>query len=466
MTKVIDRLKSIENEFPVNQIVVDKQSFWPFFRIFVYAQLLEGLLMVFDHGYGSIFRKLKNAFFGFRYWFRRYDYVFISNEMERKKNDDNIIIDKLTEGLTQKLGYHNSLYIEQVNNRHLDRKNYGKKKVVSFDLILILAGFFKKLKKPGYKVLIEREDIFREILRKYNLRQNYREGIDTFLSKVFAFEAIFKQLKPKAIFITDYGNIAATYAAHKLGLKVVEFQHGVIGDSHPYYHPAIKLNEFFCPDYLLVFGLNDVKALSQGNYVSVSNIVSVGNYYLSILTDKEVNKNIVNLLDGYEKSVCIPTDYTTHSYLLGFIESLALKLPNYVFIISPRQAHLANGTKNLPENVKVITDYSFQEIVRHCDFNSSTNSTCCIEALALGARNILIDEDGLASQYFGRILKDEEITRFARSNEEYINHIKSMPFLSRIEVKGRNKGNYMDDYDKCISNFSTLLLKSASDSKE
>ncbi len=462
MTKVIDRLKSIECEFLVKQIVVDRQSFWPFFRIFVYAQMLEGLLMVFDHGYGSVFRKLKNSFFGFRHWFSRYDYVFISNEMERKKNDDNIIIDKLAEGLIQKLGYHNSLYIEQVNNGHLDSNNYGKKKVVSFDLILILAGFYKKIKKPGYKVLIEGEDIFREILRKYNLRHDYREGIDTFLSKVFAFETMFKHLRPKAIFITDYGNIAATYAAHKLGIRVIEFQHGVIGDGHPYYHPAVKLNDFFCPDYLLVFGMNDVKALSHGNYVSAPNIVPVGNYYLSILTDKEVNKNIVNLIDGYEKSVCVPTDHATHGYLSRFFQSLAHQLPNYVFIISPRQLRLATDTYDFPKNVKVITDYSFQEIVRHCDFNSSTNSTCCIEALALGARNILIDEDGLASQYFGRILTDVEITRFVRSKEEYINNIKSMPFLSRIEAKRRNEGNYMDNYDQRISSFSTLLIKSAS----
>lgn len=441
------RLQEIETRFPIQDIEVNGKKFWPLLRSLIYAQLLGGLLRLFPRSYSRVFRMIVNALFGWPRWFGKYEFVFISNEMERRKCG-NVYIDKLVEGIIQRVGHNNSLYIEHVKDRHLKAREYGGKKVVSFDLILILAAIYKIIKRPGHSASIKGEQVLKEILSAYNLNSDYREGIDTFLSKVFVLEIVFKVLKPKAVFITDYGSNSVIYAAKKLGIRTIELQHGVIGKVHPYYHPAIRLEEKFCPDYFLVFGTNDVEALSHGNYVSAKNIIPIGNYYLNRLSNEPTNKKVLALINGFEYAICIPTDYVNHNYLLDFICSVALDLSNCVFIFSPRENKLNTTPREVPENVKVIAEFSYQEIIRHCDYNSSTTSTCCIEAISLGAQNILIDEDGSASLYFGKVLTDRRVTRFAKSKDDYKAQFVSLARLSRDEVKEGNAQNYAANHDQ------------------
>jgi hypothetical protein len=400
--------------------------------------------------------KINNAFFQFSNWFKRYDYLFFSNEMERKKVDG-VVIDKLVEGLNEKLGYTNSLYIEQVRERHLRSIQYGKKRVVSHDLILVIAGFYKKIVKPGYKKVIEGEDVFRNIMKAYNLECNYRDGLNTFLSKVAVYKLFFKLLKPKAIVITDYGNVSLIFSAKSLNIKVFEFQHGIVGHEHPYYHPPRPLAAKFRPDYILVFGLNDVSGLAHGNYVPVSNILPIGNHYINYLNRLPANKSITDLLQGYTYSLCSPTDFSTHEYLVDFISAVATDLNNCLFLISPREARLVDNAKIVLKNIKIITEFSYQEIVRHCDFNSSTTSTCCIEALALGAQNILIDEDGMASQYYGKVLTESRFTSFVKSKEEYSREIIKVKRFSRDEAKASIVQSYVKDYEDQLHQVSELI---------
>ncbi|MEQ9168060.1 MAG: hypothetical protein RLO12_17495, partial [Fulvivirga sp.] len=443
-------------EFPVDQIKVNNDNFWPLFRSMIYGQLLDGLIMIFPKSSNTIAQKLVNSSFKCWRWFSRGNYVFISNEMERK-NQGEIVIDKLAEGIIMRLGYHQSLYVEQAKKRHLNGRSYGKKRVVSFDLVLVLAGLYKKIRKPGYRARIFGEDVYKDIIEAYSLKSDYQEMLDTFLSKVYILQFIFRLIKPKAIFITDYGNLSVIFAAKKLGIPVIEFQHGLIGREHPYYHPAKPLESKFRPDYILVFGTNDVEGLSHGNYVPLQNIIPIGNYYLNSLVDQPVNVEILEILKKYEFSICVPTDFTTHEYLVNFICAVAVNLPNYVFIISPRQLNLDDNHGNLPSNVKIIVDYSFQEIVRHCDFNSCTNSTCCLEAISFGARNILIDEDGLATQYFGNVLLDSNITRFAKSKENYIQHITTMAPMEKTKVRSSNSGIYAEGTKEQINEVINLI---------
>lgn len=456
MTKPLDKLQELERDFPVSSIKVDNETYWPLFRTFIYAEFLKGVIMIFPKGIGNNLSKIRNSFFQFHNWFKSYDYLFFSNEMERKKING-VFIDKLVEGLLENLGYTNSLYIEQVRERHLESSQYSKKIMVSHDLILILSGIYKKIVRPGYKKTIEGEDIFRKILKSYNLEIDYRDGLDGFLSKVAVYKLFLKFLKPKAIIITDYGNISLIFASKALKIKVIEFQHGIIGHEHPYYQPAHPLAPKFCPDYILVFGLNDVNGLAHGNYVPTTHILPIGNHYINHLNRSRANEAITSLIQGYTYSICVPTDHVTHGYLVDFICTIATELNACLFFVSPREARLVDPKKILPGNVKFVTEFSFQEIVRHCDFNTSTNSTCCIEALALGAQNILIDEDGMASQYFGKVLTDKRFTSFVKSKEEYKDEMLKVRRFSRDEAKASIVQSYFKDYEEQLQHITKLI---------
>src|SRR5690606_30723659 len=87
------------------------------------------------------------------------------------------------------------------------------------------------------------------------------------------------------------------------------------------------------------------------------------------------------------------------------------------------------------------------EIVRHCTFNSCTYSTCSLEALTLGTQNILIDEDGLASYYFGPLLNDPTFTRYCKNADDYIETINSFQIQDSATIHANNRTNFSPDYD-------------------
>lgn len=442
-------LKQIENDYPVETIKVNEEVFWPVVRSFIFNQLLKGIVLVHQRDHFTFLRKIRNALLNFTFWFRKYDYIIVSNELERKKLGSRYI-DKLTEGFIEaKAGEAKILYIEQVRVGHHPDKSKNK---VSMDFILILSAIYLRWLQIFNPIKIENKDVIDGVVNKYNFSQNYLKTIQLFLSKAFIFNLILKISKPKAIVITDYGYFWATYASKRLNVKVIEYQHGVIGFAHPYYHPVKKLDSQFSPDYLLVFGDSDLKALSHGNYVHEDNIIPIGNYYLDKLADREPYHEIVELIENYEFSVCVPTDAITHDYIMEFIMKVAPYIKNAIFLVSPRNLAAGLLAHYLPLNVKVIMNFSFQEIVRHTDFHTATNSTCCLEALALGARNILIDVDGLASLYFGKILIDTP-TVFIKTREEYIHYFNGLNKMDRKAIRQVNNQVYTPDHNRQLSKF-------------
>lgn len=444
-------LQEIENRFPVQSIKINGEPFWPVLRSFFYNQILSDVLLKHPRSRFLNLSKLRNLFLGIWNWFKHWDYVVLSNEMERKKAGD-IYVDKLTEAFIYGKGYENVLYIEQVKESHLPYSKYGKN-ITSLDTLIFIAGICLKLSRPLLRTEIQGEEIIKEIIAHYKFNSNYRTTIDTFLCKAFVFEKVLKRVKPKALIITDYGYFWGTYSAKRLGIKVVEFQHGVIGLVHPFYHPSKKLNNQFCPDYLLVFGKADKDALGHSNYVPIERIFPVGNFYLSWLANQKLNLNVQQLLIDYKYSICVPTDEITHEQILNFIKPLAHKMQNCVFIVTPRNPELKVTDSSRPVNIKFTIDHSFQEVVRHCDFHTATNSTCCLEALSLGSRNILIDRDGLASQYYGIVLANTNFTVFVKTIDEYENALLSMPFVSRKQTMDNNELNYMPDHESNLKVF-------------
>lgn len=442
MSDRIKLLQEIETRFPVESIMLNNEPFWPVLRSFFYNQVLSDVLLKHSKSRFLSLKKVRNFFFGFGNWFKHRDYVVLSNEMERKKTGD-LYIDKLTEGFIEEKGKENVLYIEQVKESHLDYRDY-KKNVSSLDSLILIAGIYMKIIRPFQRKKIEGEGVLIAIIDHYKFNSNYESAINTFISKAIIFECVLKRLRPKALIITDYGYFWATFAAKKLGITVVEFQHGVIGSSHPYYHPAKKLNSAFCPDYLLVFGEADKASLSHGNYVPAKHIFPIGNYYISKLFYEQPNPEIQELIKNFEFSICVPTDDITHRGILDFIKPLAAKMTNCIFLLAPRNLALEEEIQ-LP-NILLVKQHSFQEIVRHCDFHTATNSTCCLEALALGAKNILLDYDGLASQYYEKVLTNRKFTAFVKSIDEYESHLYKMKQVTKQETIESNKMIYMPNH--------------------
>jgi hypothetical protein len=123
----------------------------------------------------------------------------------------------------------------------------------------------------------------------------------------------------------------------------------------------------------------------------------------------------------YKYNIAVPTDYIVENELVCFIIPIAKENTDICFHLIPRE-NLQEGTAEKISdisNIVVITDMSFQEAVRYCDVNTSSDSTCCLEALNLGKPNILYNIDNKAFKMFNDKV-DSNFTYFTSDPSEYI----------------------------------------------
>lgn len=107
-------------------------------------------------------------------------------------------------------------------------------------------------------------DITREVNSRLTLRYGFSVELDQivnrtaghYLAQRDAWKSFFRIRQPKVVIMGDqcYGNEGQIRAAHEVGAKVVEIQHGVIFPGHPAYHfkgrPVVEDR----PDLFLLFG--------------------------------------------------------------------------------------------------------------------------------------------------------------------------------------------------------------------
>ncbi|MEM9077489.1 MAG: hypothetical protein AAGC43_10635 [Bacteroidota bacterium] len=442
-----DKIRRIEDEYEVKQIRYKGESYWPLFRSLMLSEISFGKDYKKNVSTTGVFEKVTSAFFGFLNWFRKYDYIAFSNHLEQKYVDG-AYIDKLLEKTITELGHNRVLYIENTN-KHLKNSDYRGKRVVSWNILLLLIGVVSKIN--FFKTKLTGEAILEDIITQEGLAIRPEVRLRQFLAKTWVLHILFKIYRPKCVFLTDYGYYPMTFAAKKLSINTVEYQHGIIGKVHPFYHPKVKLNPTFCPNYLFVFGEYDKQSLSDGNYVSSQNIFPVGNFYLEYVLNRKYNPEIVNLVNQYRASICIPTNILSQEFLLSFVHKAALQVPDVIFILVPRDYGQFSPLIDQIEapNVHVENKHTFQEVVRHCTFNSSTISTCNLEAISLGVQNILIeDSTKLTKKYYGELLSDTSVTKFVETVDEYVECINTFKPIEKERIINSNDKNYMPNYPK------------------
>ena len=199
----------------------------------------------------SLLKSLKDAFYGFFSWMRRYDYIFFSNN-ERKKLYDDLYYDTRIDMIIKQIGIKNSLLVEIPKNGHINKKLIPIKNIVSRRFIDLLTIVGEKIFKQKYFI-----DFLELTHKKYNIKFNYNVQINRFNIQYKIYKFWFKLIKPKYIFLVCYYDKQYIIkAAHELGIKVIEIQHGIISSTHTAYYSILDLDKNHLPDYLLSFGKN------------------------------------------------------------------------------------------------------------------------------------------------------------------------------------------------------------------
>ena len=459
-------LKEIETKYPVDTILVNGEQVWPYLRLACYFEHVHKAASEMGEKYPfppfakRLLNMAKNSLYGFNNWFGKYDYVVLSNTLERRSLGGKYF-NKLLDPIIDKLGRDKVLYIEASAPSLYPIKEVYTKNIVCLDL-LTLVGVVLEVFKPR-RYVIKNESVLEGIQKAYGLGLDYIKEIKFFNARRRGFDLLFRKVKPKALLLSNYGGcMPAIKSAKDLGIKVIELQHGTMGKEYAVYNIDAEVDKSYFPDYLLVFGRNDRKIFDNSCFIEPENVIPIGSFYIEhVKKNHKPDLDLVKQMSNYRLSVGVALEWTTEKHVIEFICQAANLDKTVLYILIPRihpPEHYS--TMSLPDNVMVIKGKDFYEIMMYVDFHSTVYSTCALEAPSFGVRNILINIENLSKQYYGNVLQDSRITRYADTPAQFVEIIDTFETLDRDTICRLNEDIIATNYAENIQDFIKGHMKS------
>lgn len=462
-------LKDIETRYPVDEILVNGEQVWPYLRHFYSSSYQTEIARSYDEEAYNVqqsggvrpvrdlpwFRTLlHDIFYGFRSWFRKYEYVVLTNR--DRKLIAGQYVNRFLDPIIDELGQDKVICIENASPHYPKDSTYTKH-IVSRRLVWLLVKVILTLRK----ILRRRHTIVNKrvldmIETDYGLNVDAASRIEVYEVWRKVFTCLFRIIRPKAFLLTCYyGREPCVRAAKSLGIRVIEVQHGVIGKEHGAYNVHRDIDRSCFPDHLLVFRKQELATFDNSRFIDPANVHPVGSYYIDyIKATYRPEPHLSNHLSGFKRVVGVTLQQTSEKRLISFICEAARLDGSIFYILIPRwPQNPVYSTLDLPPNVEVIRDRNFYELMAYTDFHSTVNSTCALEAPSLGVQNILVNIDGQAKAFYEAILKDSCVTRFTDKPEEYVDIINSFPKLDRDAVCKLNEDFFAPNYMENIRNF-------------
>lgn len=384
---------------------------------------------------------LKSIFYGFTNWFRSYDYIVFSDSSQRKEINNNYYdknVDYIIEALEGK-----SLLIERANLTHFPKNKIFTPFIVSNSILkLFFETFSLFIKTPELKLPSEILKYKKVLLKRYKICK----------SEEIIFKILFKIYSPKKIFVSCYYcQHGLIKAANDLHINVIEIQHGVINDMHFAYKSDLNMDKTYFPSTLLSFGDNETTIEST----ILTNVIPVGSYYLDFLLNNFVpQKNLLSITEKFNLSfgISMQNEKWEEKAMLDFIKKLALKNPDFLFIIIPRMNVINIHEIGLP-NIILYPELDCYQIILHCNIHLSLYSSCALEAPTLGIPNILVNEKNMyASKYYSNLLSSVN-TLIINKEEEFIPGVRKLMNTDKTLIKDSNSTIFKNNYTKNIDNF-------------
>jgi hypothetical protein len=433
--KSVDLLKEIESKYNVSQIAYDGIKLWPIFRVYIGSQLH------FDKDRSvRLNRKIASKgllyfFLGFRNIFKSFDYLSFTSSDQRKEIEGLML--ERADFIDEKYG--KKLSVETPSLHHFSKKLY-KSPMTSHMFLYALEFVLSKftiLNASKFSGL----DELNSIMKSYNVSIDPRYLTKRFKAQFRVINALNKRWQVNRVFMTTpYTKYGYVYYFKSKGIPVIEFQHGVITNSHNAYNVFKRLEDRFYPDYLFTFGETEKDVFEKSVYIDQKNCFAVGSFYIDHIARMEEKNLIKERYPAYKKYIALVLQDMYEVELFEFMKHVFPKSKQTLFILIPRNNDEAYYRKNfeIPENAKFIKDLNTYQIIKMSDVHTTINSTTALEAPSLGVPNILINSTGLAKQYYGDVLVNPELNKYAQTPDDYIDILDMFQNLDPNLVK---KGN-------------------------
>jgi len=463
MERPIDFIEEVETRYPVTSATARGVQVWPFLRQVYFTQYFRSVMGRQPVKHVAVSKELKrvaNLPYGLSRWFRRYECVFLSSPLYRRRVGGEFV-DKHGDWMLRELGKDKVLTIlNTVSEGGADYRRVlnPHEHLVSCDPFNFVAVWPMRF---GPEAIVN-GSVLDQINEEYGLAVDHEKIVGSFFRLVTAFTRMLKVWQPRVLLVACYYNRihqAAVYAANRAGIQTVELQHGRINRAHPAYNVFCPCESTCFPRHLLCYGEYVRECFGGGNHlVPRENVRAVGSGYIDyVRSSEEDTSSLQDALSGYRFSVAVTSIVRIDDEIIAFVKSVAARDDSILYVFIPRNWDRDYAGMGFPANVRLFPELDFYRIAKHADFHATVHSTTALEAPALGTPNILIDIEGMARSYIADLLDNEEVTKIVSTEEDFVRTVKTWQPKPREEIVRIHSRFFEPNHVEKVRNFLATL---------
>lgn len=447
-----------ENDWPVDNWKVDGVHIWPFIRfklIFFFSnknKKSEGVVSVNRKRFSSLRSvlfapfKLLVSYIWLQIFFfqlKSKSIIFFGSYFHRTKNQG-VHFNRFFDPMIHHHGLHKQVYV--VEFQKVLGELYNEKAIIPLNRFLYLHKYWFRIRnkfqrKPAELILPKFTKFYSTILKEYpeiGTLGISEQGLKIWAQKIrdnaVFFERLFKKVGPSKIIMLSYYGFddltSAIFAAHDLGIKIVEFQHGPQTNVHMAYSAWSRIpqqgfntmpNEYWNWDKK---SQENIQKWSNGTGITAK--VS-GHPYLSYWVSRRDN----NLRDSSQILYTLQVfqlDKMFSDLIINSINKCNFKWifrlhPRTKYTISEIEHYLINrGVKRDKYSLHTSLQVPLPEVLAISSLHVTNYSGCLIEAKMMGVSSIIVHE--LGRDLYEDYIDDETVYYFdmadsKNTNEEF-----------------------------------------------
>jgi len=312
-------------------------------------------------------------------------------------------------------------------------------------LCKVSAYLFSKFYKGKTIKADHLKENYPDVLSEREIRYVNCYSIITY--KIFKF--LFKRLSRLKLILLNCGSYGAELAsiikaAHDVGIKVAEPQHGMINDIHFVYNFedfTFHCEEYkeYLPDYLLTFG----EFWNTHSYIPVEKVI-VGNPYM----DKYRKDN--DLYNKEKKGILFISQPTIRDVFTEIAFGLASKGVNDIKLrLHPFDKLTQEQEFQLLKAGVQISNYKaplYDELAK-ASYVIGETSTCLYEALGLGGSIMIYENEETVKMYTG------DDWMFIKTADDIISNLNNGHHNQKIDPEYYYVNNFSENYNKFLNDY-------------
>ncbi len=289
------------------------------------------------------------------------------------------------------------------NGKQFDKNCYTEEcyNMTNYCLNIYLYKKYYKLilrKNEIEKIKILFDKIERYIMMEYKIHISITNIIlRNIAALIMSFKYAYKTLKkvnPRVLYVEcAYSNVHLPfiYAAKKIGIKIVEFQHGIVTKKHLGYMFNYKdMLKDPIPDYICVYGKYFGDLLKEINPKLNSQIIEYGYPYLY----EQIINNITNNENKYKYIITTQGEYNRNNWIDFLMELVQIDKQSKILVkLHPSEVNYYKQYYSEligNDRIEFDSDRNLYECLQMSEIHLSCFSTCHYEALCLNKKTVVI----------------------------------------------------------------------------